>query len=50
MVPVAITGNIFDEATTPFGNIFYEATRGAELRLQLKYIAFQLRNVTRVLR
>ena len=28
MVPVAITGNIFDEATTSFGDIICEATRG----------------------
>jgi hypothetical protein len=30
MVPVAIAGNISGEATTRSGNIFNEATRGAE--------------------
>lgn len=34
MVAVAIAGNIFDEATTPFGNIFYEATRGHRHRFE----------------
>ena len=30
MVPVAVAGNILDEATTPSGNIFNEAMRTAE--------------------
>ena len=29
MVPVAVAGNISREATTPSGNIFNEAMRGA---------------------
>jgi hypothetical protein len=37
MVPVAVSGNISREATTPSGNIFAEATRGVD-----RHVDFEL--------